>query len=106
MRPLTDRQTYACKLCMLEKLKAASSVDCGRAAHLYLAVGAQLSERVQTLLQLCRHAARQLAALGDLPAEGAVVLHQTQDVAAVAVGPHAVARHQARGGAGDALALA
>lgn len=91
---------------MLEKLKAASSVDCGRAANLYLAVGAQLSERVQTLLQLCRHAARQLAALGDLPAEGAVVLHQTQDVAAVAVGPHAVARHQARGGAGDALALA
>lgn len=70
----------------------------------YLVVRAQLSERVQTLLQLCRHAARQLPALGDLPAEGAVVLHQAQDVAAVAVGPHPMAGHQSRGGAGEALA--
>lgn len=75
-------------------------------SNLYLGVGAQLSERVQTLLQLRRHVSRQLASLGDLPAEGAVVLHQAQDVAAVAVGPRPVTRHQARGGAGEALALA
>lgn len=73
-------------------------------SDLYLLVGDQLSEHVQTLLQLRRHASRQLPALGDLPAECAVVLHQAQDVAAVAVGPHPMAGHQARGGAGDALA--
>jgi len=71
---------------------------------LYLVVRGLQFERVQTLLQLLVHAARQLTPLRDLPAEGVVVLDQTQDVAPVAVGPHPVARHQAGGGAVDAVA--
>lgn len=70
----------------------------------YLVVGALLSECVQTLLQLCVHAARQLPALRDLLAEGAVVLNQTQNMSAVAIGPHPVARHQAGRSTGGAVA--
>ena len=72
----------------------------------YLVVGALLSERVQTLLQLGHHAVRQLPSVRDLLAEGAVVLNQTQNMAAVAIGPHPVARHQARGSASHAVARA
>lgn len=73
---------------------------------LYLVVRALLFECVQTLLQLCVHAARQLTAVCDLLAEGVVVLNQTQNMAAVAIGPHPVARHQAGGSAGDAFTRA
>lgn len=72
----------------------------------YLVVRAQLSECVQTLLQLCDHAAWQLPTVRDLLAEGAVVLNQTQNVAAIAIGPHPVARHQARGSPRDAVSRA
>lgn len=61
---------------------------------------------MQTFLQLGHHAVRQLPSVRDLLAEGAVVLNQAQNVAAAATGPHPVARHQARGSAGDAVARA
>lgn len=72
----------------------------------YLVVRAQLSECVQTLLQLCDHAVRQLPALRDPLAEGVVVLNQTQNMAAIAISPHPVAWHQARGSARDAVSRA
>lgn len=62
----------------------------------YLVARVQLSECVQTLLQLCDHAAWKFPALGDLLAEGVVVLNQTQNMAAITISPHPVAWHQAR----------
>lgn len=62
-----------------------------------------MSENLHTLLQLCGQAARKLPPVGDLFAEGAVVLDQTHDVTTVAIGPYPMARHKTGGGRGQAV---
>lgn len=62
---------------------------------IYPPVSPLLAECADTLLQVCVHGAGEPPSLGDLLPQGIVVLDKTQDMAPLAVGPQAVAGHQA-----------